>query len=874
MPIRFIEDQEQPTSGTRIRFLEEEQPNTPLESIWTKAGGTLPDIKKAPEFYSQGAKKLTEKPFETLFPMASSIQNPDVNIPFTDKKIPVPTVVKQNLAVPFDIAGWLDRGIDYLSGGALKQGQKAIKELIPGENIVSENLKTGVDILANPSTFIGTGTIAKALSKSPEKIIENTAKKTAAGFKPSTFKSSFDEVLKPVMNEKGSVEIPDIDDIANAIDGPVPEGSYRNMKEIKSDLGEVPKKGFRNPDITDAEAVLLASPTPEGSTAFPQVLRQAESANRFQLGGTDDIKKTMTPLDIAASEKAMPALDKIKKIRQQKGDELGKILDTVDEYSIATNQFVDASPVQEKFNLIIKERLGAQVTPDGKIVNAAGDVINDPASVHIVRQMHRLIRNLDNQSTPKEVNSTIRSLRSLIDEKLSSQATKRYLPAEAVAEDLRKELKGILDSHIESSVNWNEIKQVYGQDIADRYRQLNKDYANISKIEDRLSRGLSEVVDEATNQPKMGASLLKSAIVSNSDRGTKSLFNAVKNLTGVDLYREAAIAKTAMEAVGDPRINSLLKSIGVIEDIATKNKLGLTIAAAKKISGSVTGSKADQLLRFYNKYNIEPELSKKPFKQSGILNNQRGSIGGAFNSQTKTDNFKKWFGDWEKDPANASKVVDADGKPLVVYHGTNSPFGTNQFTYDFSKGGTGGFSRVYSGDIRSQQSPAIYTTSSLSHAQEYGDAVPLYVNAKKPLIIDVKKELKPWSKEMGYDSVDEMISDYYYNDVYTAANFDQMAIEKAAFAKKSGNDAVIFDFGNLRQDKAPLGKVVMAFEPTQLKSATSNSGAFNSANPDIRGSVPFKELAATGGAALGALTGYGVLKDKINPELGKRKLGR
>jgi hypothetical protein len=329
-----------------------------------------------------------------------------------------------------------------------------------------------------------------------------------------------------------------------------------------------------------------------------------------------------------------------------------------------------------------------------------------------------------------------------------------------------------------------------------------------------------------------------------------------------------------MEAVGDPRINSLLKSIGVIEDIATKNKLGLTIAAAKKISGSVTGSKADQLLRFYNKYNIEPELSKKPFKQSGILNNQRGSIGGAFNSQTKTDNFKKWFGDWEKDPANASKVVDADGKPLVVYHGTNSPFGTNQFTYDFSKGGTGGFSRVYSGDIRSQQSPAIYTTSSLSHAQEYGDAVPLYVNAKKPLIIDVKKELKPWSKEMGYDSVDEMISDYYYNDVYTAANFDQMAIEKAAFAKKSGNDAVIFDFGNLRQDKAPLGKVVMAFEPTQLKSATSNSGAFNSANPDIRGSVPFKELAATGGAALGALTGYGVLKDKINPELGKRKLGR
>lgn len=53
-------------------------------------------------------------------------------------------------------------------------------------------------------------------------------------------------------------------------------------------------------------------------------------------------------------------------------------------------------------------------------------------------------------------------------------------------------------------------------------------------------------------------------------------------------------------------------------------------------------------------------------------------------------NFKQWFGDWEKDPANASKVVDAkgepkdafprsrvvnnEGKPLVVFHGTTREF--------------------------------------------------------------------------------------------------------------------------------------------------------------------------------------------------------
>jgi hypothetical protein len=36
----------------------------------------------------------------------------------------------------------------------------------------------------------------------------------------------------------------------------------------------------------------------------------------------------------------------------------------------------------------------------------------------------------------------------------------------------------------------------------------------------------------------------------------------------------------------------------------------------------------------------------------------------------RTPQFKAWFGDWEHDPENASKVVDENGEPLVVWHGT------------------------------------------------------------------------------------------------------------------------------------------------------------------------------------------------------------
>lgn len=42
----------------------------------------------------------------------------------------------------------------------------------------------------------------------------------------------------------------------------------------------------------------------------------------------------------------------------------------------------------------------------------------------------------------------------------------------------------------------------------------------------------------------------------------------------------------------------------------------------------------------------------------------------------RTPEFKAWFGDWENDSDNASKVIDENGEPLVVYHGTHNEFYT------------------------------------------------------------------------------------------------------------------------------------------------------------------------------------------------------
>ena len=46
--------------------------------------------------------------------------------------------------------------------------------------------------------------------------------------------------------------------------------------------------------------------------------------------------------------------------------------------------------------------------------------------------------------------------------------------------------------------------------------------------------------------------------------------------------------------------------------------------------------------------------------------------------QVRTKEFKNWFGDWINNPNNASKVVDENGEPLVVYHGSDK-YGFNIF---------------------------------------------------------------------------------------------------------------------------------------------------------------------------------------------------
>ncbi|MGN1309413.1 MAG: hypothetical protein ACI4XO_06190, partial [Akkermansia sp.] len=98
----------------------------------------------------------------------------------------------------------------------------------------------------------------------------------------------------------------------------------------------------------------------------------------------------------------------------------------------------------------------------------------------------------------------------------------------------------------------------------------------------------------------------------------------------------------------------------------------------------------------------------------------------------RTQAFKRWFGDWEKDPEHASRVVDENGEPRVVYHGTRR----------------GGF-RVFRTEGRGKTSDTgAFFSSSRDNAEGYAmnedGEVPkemlyeVFLNIREPETVDFK----------------------------------------------------------------------------------------------------------------------------------------
>ena len=178
----------------------------------------------------------------------------------------------------------------------------------------------------------------------------------------------------------------------------------------------------------------------------------------------------------------------------------------------------------------------------------------------------------------------------------------------------------------------------------------------------------------------------------------------------------------------------------------------------------------------------------------------------------RTAAFKNWFGDWEKDPQNASKVVDENGEPRVVYHGTYGDF----TVFDKAKIGSATDYGIWG--------RGFYFTN--MENTPYGNKkLALFLNFRNPFIFNDYKS----AEEIG-DYLNIWDGNFHEDDRFGIFRpYARGAAQIAGSAQERGHDGLI----------AVLGKWTeyIAFEPNQIKSSTNNRGTFDPKNPDITFSI-------------------------------------
>ena len=97
------------------------------------------------------------------------------------------------------------------------------------------------------------------------------------------------------------------------------------------------------------------------------------------------------------------------------------------------------------------------------------------------------------------------------------------------------------------------------------------------------------------------------------------------------------------------------------------------VGAAKQLTSNPTEEQQDEIYE-NNKYLSEQIINYFKRNSKGQLLAPNGEVSHLTErqyAQVRTKEFKNWFGDWENNPSKASKVVNEDGTPKVVYHGTD-----------------------------------------------------------------------------------------------------------------------------------------------------------------------------------------------------------
>lgn len=326
----------------------------------------------------------------------------------------------------------------------------------------------------------------------------------------------------------------------------------------------------------------------------------------------------------------------------------------------------------------------------------------------------------------------------------------------------------------------------------------------------------------------------------------------------------------------ESRYNKKIIDVNLVATYFNKNNIHDLIKEAIALENN------NQVGFYYlDKKRTQSIIKQKGYQLPSVLNNLSSNIiirkidsnvNKKINKITQSKQFVRWFGDWQNSPKSASKVVDGNGEPLVVYHQTG-----NDFTvFDTKHTGAGAFdSEMPTGIFMKPTSDNIGLSGNKQMA--------LYANIRNPLTVNNRAELVRFYEQNidGYKEAREDINniDSEYEQKYENAEASedeeysklwndrkqgtiteeeyQKAIEsnkldeleeewhnKVNEASKKAKSLIDDYFRNsnydgviVNNDVGSFGrstKTYIAFSNTQVKSATDNIGTFDGRNSDIK----------------------------------------
>jgi len=325
-----------------------------------------------------------------------------------------------------------------------------------------------------------------------------------------------------------------------------------------------------------------------------------------------------------------------------------------------------------------------------------------------------------------------------------------------------------------------------------------------------VSLNVNEQGEEIKEKPKNLTDYKKDILSNkfNSDIKLETVKGSYKNNNYTKTLKTLNNAITLSERKFDDVISEIYKNPTIVNDTQAVEKLDSKI-------DDIVNQVPDELIedyynRYYNAINSAAEYSKAKESRSKKVAAElydTADTAGATPSQeeqakkewkekgTESKYFKKWFGD--------SKVVDENGKPLVVYHGSIEK-DINEFDLSYARNEEAFFFTDNKNIATDYAKEYEETNDNIS-----GKVYPVYLSMNNPYIVDAKGKT--------------------YSQYYSQLQNDFSGLREA------GYDGIIIK--NIKDNKwnntkPESSNVYAVLNPNQIKSV-DNQGTFDENNANI-----------------------------------------